>query len=61
MFSTSEMTWRALYKRDLILVRPDLHVVSRGDNLPTDCGDIVSRALGYSVADAPAPNATFAQ
>jgi hypothetical protein len=38
---------RALYKRDLILVRPDLHVVWRGDNLPTDCGDVVATALGY--------------
>jgi hypothetical protein len=43
---------RALYKRDLILVRPDLHIVWRGNNLPTDCGNIVATALGYSVAGA---------
>jgi 2-polyprenyl-6-methoxyphenol hydroxylase-like FAD-dependent oxidoreductase len=45
---------RTLYKRDLLLVRPDLHVVWRGDDLPTDCGGMVATALGHSVAGAAA-------
>jgi 2-polyprenyl-6-methoxyphenol hydroxylase-like FAD-dependent oxidoreductase len=37
---------RELYERDLILVRPDLHVVWRGNKLPADAENIAMAAAG---------------
>jgi 2-polyprenyl-6-methoxyphenol hydroxylase-like FAD-dependent oxidoreductase len=37
---------RELYQYDLILVRPDLHVVWRGNQLPQDAGKIAMAATG---------------
>jgi 2-polyprenyl-6-methoxyphenol hydroxylase-like FAD-dependent oxidoreductase len=37
---------RELYERDLVLVRPDLHVVWRGDGVPKGYQCIVARAIG---------------
>jgi hypothetical protein len=37
---------RAIYERDLVLVRPDLHVVWRGDRSPDDPAAIAARATG---------------
>ncbi|MCZ4123467.1 FAD-dependent monooxygenase [Streptomyces sp. H39-S7] len=37
---------RDLYERDLVLVRPDQHVAWRGNQLPTDPGDLVERVTG---------------
>jgi hypothetical protein len=51
---------RALYKRALILVRPDLHVVWRGNNLPADCKDMVTTALGYASSRALSAKAVVA-
>ena len=38
---------RGVYKCDLILVRPDLHVVWRGDRLPDDVGAMARLATGH--------------
>ncbi|MEU3459129.1 FAD-dependent monooxygenase [Streptomyces sp. NPDC006733] len=37
---------RDLYERDLVLIRPDQHVAWRGNQLPTDPGDLVARVTG---------------
>jgi 2-polyprenyl-6-methoxyphenol hydroxylase-like FAD-dependent oxidoreductase len=37
---------RELYERDLVLVRPDLHVVWRGDRLPDDPAQLAALATG---------------
>ncbi|QMU71558.1 FAD-dependent monooxygenase [Streptacidiphilus sp. P02-A3a] len=37
---------RELYQRDLVLIRPDQHVAWRGNQLPTDPGDLVARVSG---------------
>lgn len=39
---------RALYGRDLLLVRPDHHVAWRGDAPPADPQGVVDRVLGYA-------------
>jgi hypothetical protein len=39
---------RTVYDRDLVLVRPDLHVVWRGDQLPKQAGSIAQIATGHS-------------
>jgi 2-polyprenyl-6-methoxyphenol hydroxylase-like FAD-dependent oxidoreductase len=38
---------RAIYERDIVLVRPDLHVVWRGDRAPDDPAAIAARATGW--------------
>src|SRR5258708_32219168 len=38
---------RAVYQRDLILLRPDLHVVWRGNNPPDNPAEVASRAPGH--------------
>lgn len=38
---------RDVYGADLVLVRPDLHVVWRGDQLPDDAAAIVARVAGW--------------
>jgi 2-polyprenyl-6-methoxyphenol hydroxylase-like FAD-dependent oxidoreductase len=38
---------RHIYQYDLILVRPDLHVVWRGNELPPDAGGLAMLATGY--------------
>ncbi|MFE9323402.1 hypothetical protein ACIHDR_40560 [Nocardia sp. NPDC052278] len=37
---------RALYERDLVLIRPDQHVAWRGNAAPTDPLSIVDRIRG---------------
>lgn len=37
---------RALYARQLVLVRPDQHVAWRGDAAPRDAGAVLDRAVG---------------
>ena len=39
---------RDVYGHDLILVRPDLHVVWRGNALPDDPAGLAALATGYS-------------
>jgi hypothetical protein len=39
---------RAVYERDLILVRPDMHVAWRGDRLPQAVDGLASRVTGHS-------------
>ncbi len=43
---------RELYERDLVLVRPDLHVAWRGDRLPQDPGGLARMVTGWSVSAA---------
>jgi len=38
---------RALYERDLVLIRPDQHVAWRGNALPAECGPLLARVTGY--------------
>ncbi|MGF6600291.1 2-polyprenyl-6-methoxyphenol hydroxylase-like FAD-dependent oxidoreductase [Paraburkholderia sp. GAS448] len=38
----------AVYERDLVLVRPDMHVAWRGDRLPQAVDDLVTRVIGHS-------------
>jgi 2-polyprenyl-6-methoxyphenol hydroxylase-like FAD-dependent oxidoreductase len=38
---------RAVYGHDLLLLRPDLHVVWRGDTAPPDPDDLVAAATGH--------------
>ena len=42
---------RALYRRDLILLRPDLHVCWRGDAPPRDPMAVAERVTGYGPAE----------
>jgi hypothetical protein len=37
---------REIYQYDLLLVRPDLHVVWRGNNLPQDAAAVAMVATG---------------
>ena len=37
---------RAVYERDLLLLRPDLHVAWRGDAAPDDPGELAARVTG---------------
>jgi hypothetical protein len=39
---------RALYERDLVLIRPDQHVAWRGDTVPRDPGAVVDRVRGVA-------------
>jgi 2-polyprenyl-6-methoxyphenol hydroxylase-like FAD-dependent oxidoreductase len=38
---------RAVYQRDLVLVRPDMHVAWRGDRLPDAVDDLAARVTGH--------------
>ena len=38
---------RDVYGYDLILLRPDMHVVWRGNSAPADAGLLASIALGH--------------
>jgi hypothetical protein len=38
---------RAVYERDLILLRPDMHVVWRGNNPPEDPVDLAALVTGH--------------
>ncbi len=38
---------REIYQHDLLLVRPDLHVVWRGNTLPADAGKLAGMATGH--------------
>jgi hypothetical protein len=38
---------RALYGRDLVLVRPDQHVAWRGNAVPADAGALLRRLSGF--------------
>jgi hypothetical protein len=38
---------RALYGRDLVLIRPDQHVAWRGNAMPADAGALLRRLTGY--------------
>ena len=39
---------RAVYERDLVLVRPDMHVAWRGDRLPQAVDDLAAKVTGHS-------------
>ncbi|MBS3942487.1 MAG: hypothetical protein KG028_16130, partial [Actinobacteria bacterium] len=39
---------RHVYERDLLLLRPDMHVVWRGDALPEDVTMLAARATGHA-------------
>jgi hypothetical protein len=41
---------RAIYERDLILLRPDMHVVWRGNNLPENPAELAALATGHGRA-----------
>lgn len=59
---TSEAA-RAIYGHDLLLLRPDMHVVWRGDALPEDTEKLARLATGHSTAarsDRPAVTAATA-
>jgi len=43
-------TAREIYSFDLLLVRPDLHVVWRGNQIPGDAGAIAAVAIGQPAA-----------
>ena len=38
---------RAVYERDLVLVRPDMHVAWRGDRLPQAVDDLAAKVTGH--------------
>lgn len=40
---------RRLYERDLLLLRPDLHVIWRGDALPAEVSALAATATGHAV------------
>jgi 2-polyprenyl-6-methoxyphenol hydroxylase-like FAD-dependent oxidoreductase len=39
---------RAVYQKNLVLVRPDLHVAWRGDDLPGDAAALAARVTGHA-------------
>jgi len=41
---------RAVYERDLILLRPDMHVVWRGNSAPEDSAELAALATGHGRA-----------
>jgi hypothetical protein len=41
---------RSIYGRDLVLIRPDLHVVWRGNSAPDDPGGLAAAATGHQGA-----------
>jgi hypothetical protein len=38
---------RDVYQHDILLLRPDMHVVWRGNRLPDDVRDIAATATGH--------------
>jgi hypothetical protein len=38
---------RAIYERDLLLLRPDMHVVWRDNRMPEDPNELVAVATGH--------------
>jgi hypothetical protein len=38
---------RAIYERDLILLRPDMHVVWRGNSVPDNPAELAALATGH--------------
>ena len=38
---------RDIYEYDILLLRPDMHVVWRGNRLPEDAGSIAATATGH--------------
>jgi hypothetical protein len=42
---------RQVYGHDLLLLRPDLHVVWRGNRPPEDPGNVAATATGYGESD----------
>ncbi|MFA9446116.1 FAD-dependent monooxygenase [Egicoccus sp. AB-alg6-2] len=48
---------RKVYERDLLLLRPDMHVVWRGDALPEDVAMLAERATGHATAETDAATA----
>lgn len=44
----SDPTIREVYERDLLLVRPDLHIAWRGNDAPADAVALAARTLGHS-------------
>ena len=44
---------REIYEYDLLLIRPDLHVAWRGNELPPDAGLIARIATGYGPSESP--------
>jgi hypothetical protein len=48
VFDLPDERARDIYGCDLILVRPDLHVVWRGNALPDDPGRLAAMATGHS-------------
>jgi hypothetical protein len=38
---------RAIYERDLVLLRPDMHVVWRGNSMPDNAAELVALATGH--------------
>ncbi len=44
---------RAVYERDLVLVRPDLHVVWRGNDMPDDPRHLARVATGHATMETP--------
>ncbi len=43
-----DQTARDVYARDLILLRPDLHIVWRGNTLPDDPQRLAAMATGHT-------------
>jgi len=41
---------KAIYERDLVLVRPDLHVCWRGDSAPGNFAEIAATVTGWGSA-----------
>jgi 2-polyprenyl-6-methoxyphenol hydroxylase-like FAD-dependent oxidoreductase len=48
-----------VYERRLVLVRPDGHVVWRGENLPEDCDALVAHVTGHGDVVATTPTTTM--
>jgi 2-polyprenyl-6-methoxyphenol hydroxylase-like FAD-dependent oxidoreductase len=44
---------RDVYEHDMILLRPDMHIVWRGNRLPDDTDDIAATATGHLESSAP--------
>ena len=42
---------RQVYGHDLLLLRPDLHVVWRGNQPPEDPGNVAATVTGYGESD----------
>lgn len=49
VLTLNEAPLRAVYQRNFILLRPDLHVAWRGDSLPDDAGSVAARITGHTM------------